>query len=66
MPRDVFWHDPDGNVVMQAWVSFVDIDESKLTREELDVHLTWEEVKAFGNAMRGGGPSDSPGKHPAG
>ena len=45
MPRDVFIRDPDGHVVLQAWVSFAGRDESMLTRGELDRALTWEELR---------------------
>ena len=42
MPRDVFTFGPDGKLLMQAWVTFLGRDESTLTREELDIHLTEE------------------------
>ena len=45
MPRDRFLYDPDGNVILQAWVSFPGRDEAAMTREELDRTLTWEQVE---------------------
>ena len=41
VPSDVFWFDPEGNVVLQAWVSF----PSEPTPEQLRVELTWKELE---------------------
>ena len=66
MPRDVFWYSPDGEVVLQAWVSFVGREEDTIPYEELHRHATpeqWErglkalrEMAAEGAGKRNGKP----------
>jgi hypothetical protein len=51
VPRDVFYRTPDGKVVLQAYVSFIDRDESTIPYEERNIEISIEEAEEMREAV---------------
>lgn len=45
--RDTFIRTPDGEIILQAWVSFIGRDEASLTYEDLNHTVSFEEAERF-------------------